>query len=912
MNTMLVRATDANYGHRNKLSIWRITETGHPVSSPESFCDGFLHQVGLAALPEEAILLSSDRDEDYWRCIQELDEHWNQVLQMKCLDNGVTWENSEFLSTDSERDSESSGTSSSTDYVQSEEESDTETEERNTKRVLQSRLRKGTIEFGARGRSKEKTLKQVVVVIMDTSSEHEDVLQPRLGTQKQTARTQRQTRLSSKLLKQGSAQEKGEGSQSKVGRGKNSTLKESSALKKNKKGTQVSPAVVNAVFGNLQNCVANATELRRKRDEDTLKCGRIPRMVGDASKTTSSRTEMASELEDTPLLKEKDGDQVLQCAHSEGNKNPNQLSPGLQQIPTQVRKQGPPLTTDEENCSIASEFPHEAIGLNVQQEIAPMKATCGSNSRHMLEMRIRKEKDVHPFYRNQQQHSGSPGITQRNPSAVVLHNKNHDNMSRKVKEVFPMEGPRGRRQWSPDVYKTSRGHRSVQGDDRFTRRPLQLSSCSPPYEEGRSLHRRQWDHDMYKSRSPIYQRSRPGAGEKSWEEGNGSGRHCSRDSSSSDSRYQDRRSASPHHGHSMRRGSPSSRRSTSPRTSLLCTNAHVGGASNNRLQKRRIEDVVTSSASVDRRTRRQKQSARECQRLQRETEGKKPFYLTVDIEGRPYGPGRQAWIADINKLAAGLDPSCTDIRKQAHGDICIFKDRLNEHFEYSADVSEHYLRGFIGKAVTRRRTDLIAFINKNGSRPANFDENIWKRLEMLATSEQREKRTKHGRYANACRRTLGRTGALGEEGIRERLHQLLGRSPDPDEVNQEMQRDKGYGKLKVKTAGEWKKQDHKHSDDVLHEDGMKFQPFCSQFQHYQTDDDESTQEQSELERTHQQNKDAAVVKHAKELEGIRGGSDVLCGSGGRDITEKYSKDHYIAQLEAELKSLKEGIVGKSF
>ena len=61
-----------------------------------------------------------------------------------------------------------------------------------------------------------------------------------------------------------------------------------------------------------------------------------------------------------------------------------------------------------------------------------------------------------------------------------------------------------------------------------------------------------------------------------------------------------------------------------------------------------------------------------------------------------------------------------------------------------------------------------------------------------------------------------------------------------------------------------------------------------------------------------QNKDAAVVNHAKELEWIRGRSNVMCRSGGRDITEKYSKDHYIAQLEAELKSLKGGTVGKSF
>ena len=86
----------------------------------------------------------------------------------------------------------------------------------------------------------------------------------------------------------------------------------------------------------------------------------------------------------------------------------------------------------------------------------------------------------------------------------------YDNTSRKRKEALPAERPTGQRQWSPDVYRTSRGHRSVGGDDRFTCRPLQLNSCSPPYEEGRSPYRRQWDHDVYKSRSPIYQRSSPG------------------------------------------------------------------------------------------------------------------------------------------------------------------------------------------------------------------------------------------------------------------------------------------------------------------------------------------------------------------------------------------------------------------
>ena len=224
--------------------------------------------------------------------------------------------------------------------------------------------------------------------------------------------------------------------------------------------------------------------------------------------------------------------------------------------------------------------------------------------------------------------------------------------------------------------------------------------------------------------------------------------------------------------------------------------------------------------------------------------------MTADIEGRPYGPGRAAWIADINKLAGGLDPSCTDIRKQAHGDICIFKDRLNEQFEYSSDVSEYHLRGLIGKAVTRRRMELITLINSNGGHPLNFDKDIWKRLEMLASSKQREKRTEQGRYANKCRRTVSRTGAAGEEGIQERLREVFGRSPEPNEVDQEMQRDKGYGKAKLRTSGESKNRHHEHSDDLFNKDGTKLRPSSSRFQHVEGDDNDSAQQQYEVEGSH--------------------------------------------------------------
>lgn len=49
----------------------------------------------------------------------------------------------------------------------------------------------------------------------------------------------------------------------------------------------------------------------------------------------------------------------------------------------------------------------------------------------------------------------------------------------------------------------------------------------------------------------------------------------------------------------------------------------------------------------DRRTKRQRQAAREVEVAQRLREGKKPFYLTLDTSGKPYVAGKPACIAEI-------------------------------------------------------------------------------------------------------------------------------------------------------------------------------------------------------------------------------------------------------------------------
>ena len=98
-------------------------------------------------------------------------------------------------------------------------------------------------------------------------------------------------------------------------------------------------------------------------------------------------------------------------------------------------------------------------------------------------------------------------------------------------------------------------------------------------------------------------------------------------------------------------------------------------------------DLAVSSLSTDRKTRRYRLSVRKGERFERIQGGKKLFYLTLDVDGIPYGPGKPTWIAEVNKLAAGLDPSCTHIRKQTHEDMCILKDRLDDHFEYSGEFN---------------------------------------------------------------------------------------------------------------------------------------------------------------------------------------------------------------------------------
>ena len=235
------------------------------------------------------------------------------------------------------------------------------------------------------------------------------------------------------------------------------------------------------------------------------------------------------------------------------------------------------------------------------------------------------------------------------------------------------------------------------------------------------------------------------------------------------------------------------------------------------------EEEIPIAGVLDRRTRRQKQAEREEDIAKRQRDGRKPFYLTLDSEGKPYGLGKPAWVAEIGKLAMALDPSCTHIARQTYDDVTTFKARLDERFEYSGTLHEDHLRSMMGKAVTKKRGELFKLIRRGGSQPLHIDHEVWERLLKLEASKQREAKSEQGRYANACRMTYGRTGSRGINGVRERLREILGRSPDPDEMDREIKRDKGYGGNKRMRRENAMEKDNRSKQELSEGDSMNSQ-----------------------------------------------------------------------------------------
>jgi hypothetical protein len=198
------------------------------------------------------------------------------------------------------------------------------------------------------------------------------------------------------------------------------------------------------------------------------------------------------------------------------------------------------------------------------------------------------------------------------------------------------------------------------------------------------------------------------------------------------------------------------------------------------------------SESALRRDRKRRQVSREAEVEKREKMGRKPHFLTVDDRGRPYGLGAKSWRAELNKLCCALDPSVMDVRNQPHKPMMTLKKRLACKFEYSADIDDDWLRGEIGRGVSTRRFQLMEMIRNGDQMPPGFDKGVWYTLQRISDDPKYKEKSEAMRHANSMRRTKGRTGPKGEMGIVEDLREHFGRSPDPDEIDLEMQRDKGY------------------------------------------------------------------------------------------------------------------------
>ena len=82
------------------------------------------------------------------------------------------------------------------------------------------------------------------------------------------------------------------------------SVKEGSQSRSSTKGENVSPAVVDVVFGRVTNPVADVDKLRRKKEEDTLKCGRTLRSAGNSQCRSQSPLKSINTSEEEDVGKE--------------------------------------------------------------------------------------------------------------------------------------------------------------------------------------------------------------------------------------------------------------------------------------------------------------------------------------------------------------------------------------------------------------------------------------------------------------------------------------------------------------------------------------------------------------------------------------------------------------------------------
>jgi hypothetical protein len=219
------------------------------------------------------------------------------------------------------------------------------------------------------------------------------------------------------------------------------------------------------------------------------------------------------------------------------------------------------------------------------------------------------------------------------------------------------------------------------------------------------------------------------------------------------------------------------------------------------VKSEKVEADSEGGETRKRKERRKRQADREIERSNRERQGLKAHYLSVNQMGIPYGFGVGAWRIELTKLCQGLDPSVTDVRCQPEEKMATLRRCLKDHFEYSAPIDRAYIRKLAGKVVTQHRSRLLNSMKDGDECPSGFDSDIWRRLDRIRKDPNREELSQRMKYANSARVNKGRTGPKGEDGTREDLHRKLGREPYPDELQFEMRRKKGYDGVSRKRRG---------------------------------------------------------------------------------------------------------------
>jgi hypothetical protein len=124
---------------------------------------------------------------------------------------------------------------------------------------------------------------------------------------------------------------------------------------------------------------------------------------------------------------------------------------------------------------------------------------------------------------------------------------------------------------------------------------------------------------------------------------------------------------------------------------------------------RRMEDTGRLSICKESRKmieRRHQARDLESKHRQREWQGLRRHFLSVNEDGIPYGPRVGSWRAELSKLCMALNPAVMDIWWQPSKDMKLLQERLAENSEYSDEVCDNYIRRLARNVVTQRRSKL--------------------------------------------------------------------------------------------------------------------------------------------------------------------------------------------------------------